>query len=199
MNSAKGSTVSLDGRRARGQANRNKLVAAMIELVREGTIAPTAEQVSKRAEVALRTVFRHFADMESLYREISTEILQLVLPLLSTPFASNAWRSRLAEAVERRAALYESILPFHSATTALRHQSPYLQENLLRMMELQKASLRRILPPSVLDDAPTLAALNVLLSINAWQQMRIEQALDLHSAKQAMQLASKALTANFAD
>ena len=195
MNSAKGSTVSLDGRRARGQANRDKLVAAMIELVREGTIAPTAEQVSKRAEVALRTVFRHFADMESLYREISTEILQLILPLLSTPFASNAWRSRLAEAVERRAALYESILPFHSATTALRHQSPYLQ----RMMELQKASLRRILPPSVLDDAPTLAALNVLLSINAWQQMRIEQALDLHSAKQAMQLASKALTANFAD
>lgn len=199
MKSAEGTPTPIDGRRARGQANRSKLVAAMIELVREGNIAPTAEQVSSRAQVALRTVFRHFDDMDSLYREINTEILQLIIPLISTPFASAQWRSRLEEAVERRAQLYETILPFYNATTALRHQSPYLQTNQQSMMELQKSSLLRVLPQQIIEEGATLAALSLLLSVTAWQQMRQEQGLDKDSAKQVMQLASKALTASFKD
>lgn len=197
--STAGIPIPLDGRRARGQANRSKLVAAMIELVREGNIAPTAEQVSSRAQVALRTVFRHFDDMESLYREINTELLQLVIPPLTTPFTTQHWRSRLDEAIERRAQLYETILPFYNATTAMRHQSPYLQANQQSMVDLQKLSLQRVLPPEILEDAPTLAALNLLLSISAWQQMRLEQRLEPHSVKQAMQTAARALTATFAD
>lgn len=199
MKSAEGKTTVIDGRRARGQINRNKLVAAMIELVREGNIAPTAEQVSNRAQVALRTVFRHFDDMESLYREINTEILQLIIPLLSTPFAASNWRGRLDEAIERRAQLYETILPFYTATTALRHQSPYLQANQKSMMDMQNTSLLRVLPQPVIEDAATLAALNLLLSVTAWQQMRLEQGLHQTSAKQALQAACAALTASFKD
>lgn len=199
MKSAEGKTAPIDGRRARGQANRSKLVAAMIELVREGNIAPTAEQVSSRAEVALRTVFRHFDDMESLYREINSEILQLIIPLLSTPFTSSDWRGRLNEAIDRRAQLYEKILPFYIATTALRHQSPYLQANQQSMMDMQKTSLLRILPQQIVEDGATLTALNLLLSITAWQQMRLEQGLDQNSAKQALQVACTALTATFKD
>ncbi|SDU18829.1 transcriptional regulator, TetR family [Pseudomonas pohangensis] len=199
MKATEGPDSPIDGRRARGQANRSKLVAAMIELVREGTIAPTAEQVALRARVALRTVFRHFDDMESLYREINTEILQQIIPLLSTPFAASDWRGRLEEAVDRRARLYETILPFYTATTALRHQSPYLQANQQSMMELQKASLLRVLPQSVIEDQATLAALNLLLSVTAWYQMRQEQGLDLATARQAILVASRALTASFKD
>lgn len=199
MKSAEDTLTSIDGRRARGQANRSKLVTAMIELVREGNIAPTAEQVSSRAQVALRTVFRHFADMESLYREINSEILQLIIPLLSTPFTASDWRGRLDEAIDRRVQLYEKILPFYTATTALRHQSPYLQANQQSMMEMQKTSLLRILPPQIVEDAATLSALSLLLSVSAWQQMRLEQGLDQTSAKQAIQAACAALTAAFTD
>jgi len=199
MKSVESSVTPLDGRRARGQANRSKLVAAMIELVREGNIAPTAEQVSSRAQVALRTVFRHFDDMESLYREINSEILQLIIPLLSTPFTASGWRGRLNEAIDRRAQLYEKILPFYTATTALRHQSPYLQANQQSMMDMQKTSLLRILPQQIVNDATTLTALNLLLSVTAWQQLRLEQGLDQNSAKQAIQLTCTSLTAAFKD
>ena len=199
MKSAQGSGTPIDGRRARGQANRSKLVAAMIELVREGTIAPTAEQVALRAKVALRTVFRHFDDMESLYREINTEVLQLIIPMIGTPFVSTDWRGRLDEAVERRARLFETIMPFYTATTALRHQSPYLQANQQNMMELQKASLLRVLPKQIIEDEAILSALNLLLSVTAWQHMRLEQGLDSDSARKTLQRASKALTASFAD
>ena len=59
-----------DGRRSRTIETRKRIVHAVTELVREGKVAPTAEEVSARADVGLRTVFRHFDDMDSLYREI---------------------------------------------------------------------------------------------------------------------------------
>lgn len=199
MSTAQGSQHPVDGRRARGQANRNKLVAAMVELVREGCIAPTAEQVAVRAQVALRTVFRHFDDMESLYREIDTEIMQRITPLISSPFKESSWRGRLRESIERRATLFETILPFRIATEALRHQSAFLQEKQQAIMQLQNATLQRILPPSILNQASTLAALNLLLSINAWQQLRLDQQLEQNQAREVMLEAAMALTAAFAD
>lgn len=199
MNSAEASKAPVDGRRARGQANRNKLVAAMIELVREGSIAPTAEQVAARANVALRTVFRHFDDMESLYREIDTEIMQLITPLISSPFKATDWRGRLGESVERRATLFETILPFRIATEALRHQSAFLQEKQQVMMQMQNATLQRILPKAALENPSTLAAMNLLLSINAWQQLRLDQGLEHQMAKQVMLTSALALTAALPD
>ncbi len=67
-------TPTIDGRRLRGKRSRQGIVEAMIELVRSGNPEPTAEEVAARAGVAMRTVFRHFADMDSLYREISQKI-----------------------------------------------------------------------------------------------------------------------------
>ena len=55
-----------DGRRRRGQDNRARIVAAMLEIIHGGELSPGAEQVAQRADVALRTVFRHFSDMDSL-------------------------------------------------------------------------------------------------------------------------------------
>ena len=56
-----------DGRRKRSQTSRDKIVAAMLALVEEGAITPSAEQVATRARVGLRTVFRQYSDMETLY------------------------------------------------------------------------------------------------------------------------------------
>ena len=67
-------TTTTDGRKLRSQDSKRRIVAAMLELVREGRIAPTAEEVANRAEVGLRTVFRRFKDMESLYAEMAVAI-----------------------------------------------------------------------------------------------------------------------------
>jgi len=60
-----------DGRRRRSADSRARIVAAMLELTRESALVPGAEQVALRAGVGLRTVFRHFQDMDSLYSEIA--------------------------------------------------------------------------------------------------------------------------------
>ena len=63
-----------DGRRRRGQNNRARIVTAMLEIIRTGDMSPSADQVAARADVGLRTVFRHFKDMDSLYSEMSLAI-----------------------------------------------------------------------------------------------------------------------------
>ena len=63
--------VEEDGRRQRSSRSRERIVHAMIELIRAGEMSPAAARVAEKANVGLRTVFRHFEEMETLTREIS--------------------------------------------------------------------------------------------------------------------------------
>ena len=64
-------THTPDGRRLRSERNKQKIVTAMMELVREGDYDPSVASIAERAGVGLRTVFRHFDDVDTLYREMS--------------------------------------------------------------------------------------------------------------------------------
>ena len=70
-----------DGRFDRSIKTRAKIVAAFIDLVGSGNPAPTAEQIAVHAKVGLRTVFRHFDDMETLEREITSSLDAVMMPL----------------------------------------------------------------------------------------------------------------------
>ena len=109
-----------DGRRRRSENSRNRIVAAMLDLVAEGRITPSAEEVASRAGVGLRTVFRHFTDMESLYAAMTGRLAEHYEMWL-IPFDSTDWQGQLAEAIERRTATYERLLPFKRAGDAHRH------------------------------------------------------------------------------
>lgn len=196
MSQIPGADALTDGRKARGQVSRRKLVAAMIALVKENSVAPTAEQVSARAAVSLRTVFRHFDNMESLYREISVEIIKLTTPEMSKPFKATDWRGRLDEVIERRAKLFEIILPFRTATEALRQTSPTLQHNHELLEQLQSSLLRQLLPEALQHDTVWFAALNMAMSITTWQQLRLEQKLDTVTARRAITMLVHGLVAS---
>ena len=58
-----------DGRVQRGERNRAAIVDALLSLLEDGVLRPSARQVAERAGVSLRAVFQHFDDMESLYAE----------------------------------------------------------------------------------------------------------------------------------
>ncbi len=75
--------ISVDGRLQRSERSREAIVQALYELVGEGSLLPTAEQVAERAGVGIRTVFRHFSDMEKLFSEMDARILVEVGPLMT--------------------------------------------------------------------------------------------------------------------
>lgn len=166
-----------DGRRRRGQDNRARIVAAMMELVRGGEVQPSAEQVAARADVGLRTVFRHFQDMESLYREISMTVAVEARVHMDKPFLAADWKGRLLEMVGRRASSYEMIAPFKRAGDAFRHRSKFLGSDYAMMVAELRRVLERELPPEVRADTTKVDALDLLLSFEAWSRLRQEQRL----------------------
>ena len=58
---------SSDGRRQRSERSQTAIIEAALALMEEGTLVPTAQQIADRAGVGIRSFFRHFADMDSLF------------------------------------------------------------------------------------------------------------------------------------
>ena len=190
---ASSEAVVHDGRRARGLENRKRIVKALIELIREGQVAPTAEDVSVRAKVGLRTVFRHFDDMETLYREINNELQGTVQSMVHMEFESANWQERLLEGIRVRARLYESITPFFRSAQVHRHQSTVIDANIRHGVGLERAILKKLLPKEIVADRPRFEALIMVLSPEAWVRLRQEQGLSFNATVATLQLAAKAL------
>ena len=184
---------ALDGRRRRGQDNRARIVAAMMALVQAGNVAPSAEQVAARADVGLRTVFRHFQDMDSLYREIAQVVGGRVRGIIGTPVRGAAWPDSLFALIERRAVAFETIAPFKRAADVFRHRSKFLGSDYALLVVELRAVLLDALPPEIAADAARVEALDLLLSFEAWSRLRHEQDLPPERARQVLDAAVRRL------
>ena len=180
-------TPATDGRRRRSQDSRARIVHAMLELVHGGDPSPSAELVAARADVGLRTVFRHFKDLDSLYREMSAVIEAELMALVHTPFKGETWRERVLELVERRGWAYEKIGPFRRAAEVHRRSSPALAMDHAKMVEIAREILRRELPAELVKDRVRFEAIDLLLSFDAWNRLRRDQDLSPKRATEVLQ------------
>lgn len=154
----------------------------MLELVREGRIAPTAEEVASRANVGLRTVFRRFKDMESLYAEMSVAISEKVAPIIDEALAHDEWGENFAQLLERRLRVYEIIMPYRIAADALRFQSNVLHSRHSEIVRDERERLVSVLPEFILEDSVRIDALEAVLSFDMWNQLRNDQKLPVAQA-----------------
>ena len=185
--------ADLDGRRRRGQDNKARIVAAMLDMVRDGELAPSAEQVAARADVGLRTVFRHFQDMDSLYGEMAVVIQGELADIMAQPFRSPTWRGRVLELIGRRATGFERIVPFQRASAVNRHRSKLLTARHDMVVTLSREIILRQLPAEVAADRSLVEALDLLLSIETWSRLRYEQALTPKMARETLERAVRRL------
>src|SRR5579871_2207866 len=88
-------TGKIDGRRARGERARTVVVDAILDLLQEGDLKPTAERVAERAGVSLRLVFHHFADLESLYAAAADRQFERLRPLIKPIPSDGSFDERL--------------------------------------------------------------------------------------------------------
>ena len=184
---------ALDGRRRRGQDNRARIVAAMMQIVQGGEVAPSAEQVAALADVGLRTVFRHFQDMDSLYREIARVKEGEVRQILDPPMLAQDWRGRLAELIVRRAQVFEKIAPFRRAADAFKHRSRFLGSDYERLVVQLREGLAHVLPKEIAYAPAKMEALDLLMSFEAWARLRREQQLGPEAARRVVEQAVAAI------
>jgi AcrR family transcriptional regulator len=175
-----------DGRKQRSADSSRRIVAALVGLIGEGVLAPSAEQVAERAAVGLRSVFRHFKDMDSLYREMHAILVAEMQVVAQQPFKATTRDGKILELVDRRAVAFERLAPFLRAAQRPRHQSRVLQA------EHRQFVLRLRQPVTDLLGAGA-EAIDLLLSFEAWQRLRTDQGLDDAAARQVLKQAIAAL------
>jgi AcrR family transcriptional regulator len=167
----------------------------MLELAHAGQFAVSAEIVAEKANVGLRTVFRHFKDMESLYREMSLIIESRILEDVTRPFSSTAWREQLGELIERRCEIFEMIAPYKRAETALRRHSAVLEQDVGRVNDCLRERLRGVLPRELAGDRVLFEVLELMLSFEAWERLCRGQALEGDKAREVLEAAVDRLIA----
>jgi AcrR family transcriptional regulator len=186
-------TEVIDGRRLRGENNRLRISAAFLALIAEGVVTPTAEDVASRAGVGLRSVFRHFTDMEMLYREMAVHSQRLVSRLADISFSETGGQEQLDQIIDARTTVYEEMMPFQIAARVHLHESPYLRLHLESFADFQRAALLDSFPKEWLKDKALLEALNLALSFDTWMRLRRDQRLNRSTARRVMSLTCSAL------
>ena len=175
-------STTTDGRKLQSEDSKRRIVSAMLELVREGRMAPTAEEVANRAEVGLRTVFRRFKDMESLYAEMSVAINEKVNSIIDGSTDAHNWQENLKQMVNRRLRVYEVIMPYRVAAEALKFQSTVLLSRHMDIVREERRRLVDLLPKGLLNDRPLIEGLEAALSFDMWSQLRNDQRLSAQEA-----------------
>lgn len=187
--------LSPDGRRLRSERSRKCIVDALTSLIRNREILPSAERVSEAANVGLRTVFRHFEDMDSLYQEVAEKIEAEIQPLMQKPYASADWREQILEMIDRRAEVFEWIMPFKVQANARLLQSAFMQEKHRCAVEADMERLCCVVPEEIRRDDVLYSALCAAISFDVWRRLRNDQHKTPEEAKHAMQRMARALLA----
>ena len=176
-----------DGRLERGQRNRAAIVRALFDLVGEGVLQPTAQQVADRAGVGIRTVFRHFADMESLLSEVNGRVREHALPLFQEASSGGGLEERARELVERRVRLFERIAPYKRSGNLQRWRSRVVEREQAIMVRKLRADLLGWLPELQSAEPETVEALDAALSFEVWDRLRTDQRLGRERARAALE------------
>jgi len=182
-----------DGRALRSERSREAITDALYELVGEGNLMVSAQRVADRAGVGIRTVFRHFSDMETLFATLDARLLEGALPLLEGEPVAGSLTERARTMLAKRTAFFERVTPYKRAGNLRRWRSPYLSGRHTELVARLREDLLRWLPELERAPAACVEALDQASSFEAWDRLRGEQRLGRARAAAAMECAVLAL------
>ena len=181
------STPRVDGRVARGARNRDRIVDAAIQLVRAGEVQPTAERIAEEAGVGVRSVFRHFDDLDGLFRVITERVEAEIAPLADSSPIDGDLEFRIEELVHRRAKVYERVAPFRRSARVHRNKSTAIRVGHRHLDKWHRWQLEETLAEE-LRRAPSelIEVLDALASFEAWDRLRTDQSLNRDRASEVV-------------
>jgi AcrR family transcriptional regulator len=170
--------TTVDGRRARRNRSRDLAVDALLDLLNEGVVRPTAQQVAERSGVSLRSIFRIFDDVESLNAAACARQVTRVRHLFVDVPAEGSLTARIDQVITINGRLYESIAPVRRAALRTAPESAAVQETLERARGWVRGEVERVFADELRDaKRDTVAALELALSFEGWDQLRSAQGL----------------------
>jgi len=178
--------LATDGRIQRSERSRTSIVQAILELIGEGSLSPTAQQVAERADVGVRTVFRHFSDMETLFATMNDRLVAEVDSLFVEKVQTGPYEHRVDGLIDRRMTIFGTLAPYVRSSTLQRWRSTFLQTEHERMIRVMRRDLRCWLPEVESVPVDVADALEMILSFEAWNRLRVDQRLGLRRTALAL-------------
>ena len=114
-----------DGRTARAERTRTAIVDALLRLLEEGDLQPTASRIAERAGISLRLIYHHFGDLESLFRAASAREAERLSVFAEPIDPALPFEERVDALVAQRAMLLEMVTPVRRAALL---QEPFSEE-----------------------------------------------------------------------
>jgi AcrR family transcriptional regulator len=198
MSADRPSLVRLDGRLARSERSRRAVVVALLDLLEEGNIRPTAAQIAQRAGVSLRSVFQHFESIETLFAAAADLQMERLAPLVVPIPPGGELADRLAMLVARRSRLLEAITPVRRASLRVEPFSNEVRTRLEGARVRGRAEVEHVFGPELEARPPAqrrelVAALGAAASWSTWENLRRHQGLSIERARKVMMLMLTAL------
>jgi TetR/AcrR family transcriptional regulator, regulator of autoinduction and epiphytic fitness len=180
-----GEVVAYDGRRARRDRNTEAVIRGCWSLFMDGVLQPTAQQVAERSGVSLRSVFRHFQNLDALLRaavewfvQTNTELLVYERLSVDRPVAERIesfvqYRLRVYREAGRHiaAAIVRGGTDTHVRGIVDAHRAYVVQE-------LQALFAPELEEMDAVGAAVATACLQTAVQFEAWENLAVRHGLD---------------------
>ena len=172
----------VDGRRARSERSKQAIIDASLALMEEGNLIPTAQQISDKAGVGIRSFFRHFEDMETLFATIDEQNRNATEALYLGGDRDGTLDERILHAIERYGEGYEKQRNMVLSTSAQLWRSETLRKNYARYQRGLRKDLDDWLPELKQLTRSEREAVDAIASFEMWHRLRYHQRLSKQAA-----------------
>lgn len=198
---ARRAAAAIDGRVDRVLRSRLAICDACLDLIQEGSLQPSADQVADRAGLSRRSIFYHFKDLAELYDAVVEAGMARCAPLLKRVPPDLPLAERIALLAEGRSTFFEATAPFARALTAQSLSGTAGDEAWrvsLAALERQRQDVAEVFEPELShlassDRAEATEALAAAVSPSAWEHLRRGRGLSLPRARAVLGRTLRAL------
>ncbi len=173
-------------RTARAEKTRIAIADALLSLLDEGDLQPTATRIADRAGISLRLIYHHFGDLEALFQEAAERESLRLLSRVQAVDVDLPFAERLDAFVEQRCSLLEWMTPVCRAAALHEPFSATLQSARASATSAGDHELKRVFAAEIAALPPaharaTVDALCMVTSWNAWNELRIRPRSEVES------------------
>jgi AcrR family transcriptional regulator len=179
-------TVRVDGRLARSERARAAVIDAVLALLTEGDLRPTAPRIAERAGVSLRSSFHHFPDMETLFRAVGDRQVARVMSTVHPIAGDGPLADRIAAFVAQRAHVYEMVAPVRRAALLNEPFSAEVAQGMTFARKLERAEIEHVFATELEAAGARGDLLEALVATGSWpywEDLRAHQRLSLARAR----------------
>jgi AcrR family transcriptional regulator len=183
--------LPVDGRAARAAKTRNAIADALLDLLADGQMRPTAKEIADRAGVSVRSVYVHFDDLEGLYCVAATRYFRRIAPMLTPVSAAGSVEERAYAVVRQRVRFYAQSGAIGRATRLHAESSPTLERILRDGRNHSRGELERVFAQELASLNETqrnqvVAMLDVLCGPETWETLRLHHELGVDTSTECV-------------